>query len=206
VIKGEAFIFNFFTQKLGNPLGDLLGDLNFVTARGLSLFKILSHKIDNNHRRPSSSVVPAHFISPISHCPFVFIRTIFVHYVLEGPCTLHSKVDSGREPRKACSRIPASNKFLVVCAGSADDPFHFCPLAPSPPPPVCHALIASSGNASSAAGHTERYSLGAGFRYVVVICPHSKQCSCFVEWRLAIAHLLCAAASSACAAEQWPRC
>ncbi len=104
------------------------------------------------------------------------------------------------------SRIPASNKFLVVCAGSADDSFHFCPLAPSPPPPVCHALIASSGNASSAAGHTERYSLGAGFRYVVVICPHSKQCSCFVEWRLAIAHLLCAAASSACAAEQWPRC
>ncbi len=41
--KGEAFIFNFFIQKLG----DLLGDLNFVTTTRLSVF-IFLHKMQHD--------------------------------------------------------------------------------------------------------------------------------------------------------------
>ena len=49
--KGEAFIFNFFTQKLG----DLLGDLNFVTTNKLSVLNFGTTKHTQD---------PSFFLSP----------------------------------------------------------------------------------------------------------------------------------------------
>ncbi len=47
--KGEAFIFNFSTQTLG----DLLGDLNFVTTTRLSLLNFGHHETRNSCAPPS---------------------------------------------------------------------------------------------------------------------------------------------------------
>ena len=93
--KGEAFIFNFFSQKLG----DLLGDPNFVTTRRLSLFLFFHTKL---------TTIIASLINVI------ISRASPFHLSLEPDlCILcfRGHAQQGREPRKAC--------FTKCCGYSA---------------------------------------------------------------------------------------
>jgi hypothetical protein len=90
----EVFIFNFFNQKLG----DLLGDLNFVTTRRLSLTTIIAP----HHQ---SCQQPAHFIfiSPwVSHGLLFLLEPDLCIICFRGAMQQACIALQGREPRKAC--------------------------------------------------------------------------------------------------------